>query len=79
MSDIREQIIEQVNLVRKYAYELGMKFDDETADSLTNSRNNLINLINSQQAEITRLNAIIADMKQVGDIQQMIIYSEVTK
>lgn len=33
----------------------------------------------SQQAEITRLNAIIADMKQVGDIQQMIIDSEVTK
>ena len=31
------------------------------------------------QSEITRLNAIIADMQQVGDIQQMIIDSEVTK
>lgn len=50
-----ESFLEQLNMLRKYAYEFAVSDDDETSDLLTSSRLNVIGLFDSQAATIAQL------------------------
>lgn len=68
MSDIKGQFSEEVSLLRKYSYEFGKSNDMETYKLIILARVALHKMFDDQQAEIQRLNAIIAGTQKVDDV-----------
>ena len=61
--EIIEQFSEEISFLRKYAYEYSQALDSDTFDLMIKSQVALHIMFESQQAEITRLNAVAEKLK----------------